>query len=101
MRTSIVCFVALLPIACATVEPVKLETAPPVVRIEIPVPVACIDPADVPALPVPVAVDPVKATRVQMAAALGADVYALTIYARKADALLRACSKTVAKENPK
>ena len=76
---------------CASAPP--LETGPQTVRVEVPVARPCIAAADVPVPPRVVLVDPDTASREQLAAALGANVYALLAYARRADAALKACTE--------
>ena len=89
MKIVAILFAALLA-GCATAPP--LETGPKTVRVEIPVRVPCIAPADAPAVPRPVTVNPETATREQLAAALGATVYALRDYAKRADAVIVPCT---------
>ncbi len=77
---------------CATPPP--LVTGPTTVRVEIPVKVLCIAAADVPALPAKTRVpDIAKATKLQIAAATGADLYALDVYAAQANAALLSCAQ--------
>lgn len=82
---------ALLLSACASAP--QLETGPRTVRVEVPVTRPCIAAADAPQPPKVVLVDPQTASREQLAAALGANVYALLAYARRADAAIRACTQ--------
>lgn len=89
MRTLIACC-ALSLASCATTpaEPiVHTET----VTVRVPVPVKCLTPDQVPA--VPATQMPATGDTAQLAAGAAADVAALRAYAAKADPLLRACSQ--------
>lgn len=81
---------AFLLVGCASAP---LVTGPETVRVEVPVPVKCIAAADVPRRPAPTRVDVDRASRTQVAAAVGADLLALDEYARKAAAAIAACTE--------
>lgn len=90
MKMIAYCCTALLA-ACALAPP--LETGPRTVRVEIPVDKPCVAAADAPQPPKLILVDPATASREQLAAALGANVYALLAYSKRADAAIKACTQ--------
>ncbi len=76
---------------CATASPPPIVTAPvPPIRVEVPVPVACV--TEIPPLPARTPVDPDAAIQ-QTAAAAAADVHHLEDHVRELRALLLACKE--------
>ncbi len=83
--------IVLLLAGCATTQPPPIVTAPvPPVRVEVPVPVACV--TEIPPLPARTPVDPDAAIQ-QTAAAAAADVHNLEDHVRELRALLTACKE--------
>ena len=80
--------ISLLTASCAS-NPALVATAPSV-KIEVPVAVKCVTPAELPT--VPKSRMPAKGDVKQNAAGAAADVLALELYADHADAILRACA---------
>lgn len=79
--------------AGAPVEPI-VQTRTVTTEVKVPVPVACVDRADVPKLPGATPIDIASAKTDQKAAATAADAEQFERYAKQAAALIEQCVKS-------
>lgn len=81
-----------MPPARDVVTQVKVE------RVEVPVRVACVNAADVPAKPNPTPIDISKADTRQLAAAVAADLLAMDAYTARLEIVMKQCVQSAKKQ---